>query len=261
MSFHGGLIGTTIAMFAFAWRRKIPVWSLIDIVSAVVPIGLFFGRIANFINSELWGRPTDVPWAFVFPTGGDIARHPSQLYEAALEGIVLFLVLRLCTHKLLKLQIAALRHRRLHRRLRHRAHRRRILPRTRRAARLSLWRLADHGHDPVDPDDPARHRPRPVGETPARLMSAGLEDAHPAADRNDRADLRLRLHGDVPVRSAGGYYTTREPFGAAGDFVTAPEVSQMFGEIVGAWLVHAWRSLGRPDPFALVSRWARAAAR
>jgi phosphatidylglycerol:prolipoprotein diacylglycerol transferase len=104
MSFHGGLIGTTIAMFAFAWRRGIPVWSLIDIVSAVVPIGLFFGRIANFINSELWGRPTDLPWGVVFPTGGALPRHPSQLYEAALEGIVLFLVLRFCTHRLLRLR-------------------------------------------------------------------------------------------------------------------------------------------------------------
>ncbi len=104
MSFHGGLIGTTVAMFAFAWRRGLPVWSLIDIVSAVVPIGLFFGRVANFINSELWGRPSDVPWAVVFPTGGDIARHPSQLYEAALEGLVLLLVLRLCTHTFLKLR-------------------------------------------------------------------------------------------------------------------------------------------------------------
>ncbi|MCI5074348.1 MAG: prolipoprotein diacylglyceryl transferase [Oricola sp.] len=104
MSFHGGLIGTTIAMFAFAWRRKLPVWSLIDIVSAVVPTGLFFGRVANFINSELWGRPTDVPWAVVFPTGGDVPRHPSQLYEAALEGIALLLVLRLCTHGFLKLK-------------------------------------------------------------------------------------------------------------------------------------------------------------
>ncbi|TCD15326.1 prolipoprotein diacylglyceryl transferase [Oricola cellulosilytica] len=104
MSFHGGLIGTTVAMAVFAWRRGIPVWPLIDIVAAVAPIGLFFGRIANFINSELWGRPTDVPWAVVFPNGGDIPRHPSQLYEAALEGVVLFLVLRLCTHRLLKLR-------------------------------------------------------------------------------------------------------------------------------------------------------------
>ena len=104
MSFHGGLIGTTIAMFAFAWRRGIPVWSLIDVVSTVVPIGLFFGRIANFINAELWGRTTDLPWGIVFPGAGPFPRHPSQLYEAFLEGIVLLLVLRFCTHRLMRLQ-------------------------------------------------------------------------------------------------------------------------------------------------------------
>jgi phosphatidylglycerol:prolipoprotein diacylglycerol transferase len=98
MSFHGGLIGTTAAMFIFARRNTISVWSMFDLVAAVVPFGLFFGRIANFINGELWGRITDVPWAMIFPTGGPFARHPSQLYEAGLEGIVLFLVLRLMTH-------------------------------------------------------------------------------------------------------------------------------------------------------------------
>ncbi|WP_137130313.1 prolipoprotein diacylglyceryl transferase [Rhizobium sp. FY34] len=98
MSFHGGLIGTTIAMILFARRNNVPVWSLFDTVATVAPFGLFFGRLANFINGELWGRIADVPWAFVFPTGGPFARHPSQLYEAALEGIVLFLVLRVMTH-------------------------------------------------------------------------------------------------------------------------------------------------------------------
>jgi phosphatidylglycerol:prolipoprotein diacylglycerol transferase len=93
MSFHGGLTGTTIAMILFARRNAIPIWSLFDIVATVVPFGLFFGRIANFINGELWGRLTDVPWAVVFPTGGPFARHPSQLYEAGLEGIVLLVVL------------------------------------------------------------------------------------------------------------------------------------------------------------------------
>ena len=95
MSFHGGLTGTTIAMIVFARRNGIPIWSLFDIVATVVPFGLFFGRIANFINGELWGRLTDVPWAVVFPTGGPFARHPSQLYEAGLEGIVLLSVLAL----------------------------------------------------------------------------------------------------------------------------------------------------------------------
>ncbi len=95
MSFHGGLIGTTIAMILFARRNSIPVWSMFDIVAAVAPLGLFFGRIANFINGELWGRLSSMPWAVIFPNGGPFARHPSQLYEAALEGIVLFVILGL----------------------------------------------------------------------------------------------------------------------------------------------------------------------
>jgi phosphatidylglycerol---prolipoprotein diacylglyceryl transferase len=95
MSFHGGLIGATLAMILFSRRNNLPVWSMFDIVAAVVPIGLFFGRIANFVNGELWGRLSTMPWAIVFPTGGLGARHPSQLYEAGLEGIVLLLVLAL----------------------------------------------------------------------------------------------------------------------------------------------------------------------
>jgi phosphatidylglycerol:prolipoprotein diacylglycerol transferase len=95
MSFHGGVLGCIVAIVLFAIRRGIPVLSLGDVTAAVAPIGLFLGRIANFINGELWGRPTDVPWAMVFPHGGPIPRHPSQLYEATLEGIVLFIVLAL----------------------------------------------------------------------------------------------------------------------------------------------------------------------
>jgi len=95
MSFHGGVIGCVLAIILFALRRHIPVLSLGDVTAAVAPIGLFLGRLANFINGELWGRATDVPWAMVFPYGGAISRHPSQLYEAALEGVVLFIVLAL----------------------------------------------------------------------------------------------------------------------------------------------------------------------
>jgi phosphatidylglycerol---prolipoprotein diacylglyceryl transferase len=99
MSFHGGFIGCVLAVFLFARHRGIPVLSLGDITCGVGPIGLFLGRIANFINGELWGRPTDVPWAMVFPEGGPLPRHPSQLYEAALEGIVLFFVLSFLMRK------------------------------------------------------------------------------------------------------------------------------------------------------------------
>jgi phosphatidylglycerol:prolipoprotein diacylglycerol transferase len=93
MSFHGGALGVTIAIVLFARYRKLPIFALSDIVIEAVPIGLLFGRIANFINDELWGRQTDVPWAVIFPNGGNVPRHPSQLYEAACEGILLFLVL------------------------------------------------------------------------------------------------------------------------------------------------------------------------
>jgi phosphatidylglycerol:prolipoprotein diacylglycerol transferase len=93
MSFHGGVTGCFVAIYLFARSRGIAVLSLGDIVTAVAPIGLFLGRIANFINGELWGRPTDVPWAMIFPNGGPLPRHPSQLYEATAEGIVLFIVL------------------------------------------------------------------------------------------------------------------------------------------------------------------------
>jgi phosphatidylglycerol:prolipoprotein diacylglycerol transferase len=95
MSFHGGVLGCCVAIILFALRRHIPVMSLGDVTAAVAPIGLFLGRLANFINGELWGRPTDVPWAMIFPNGGPVPRHPSQLYEATLEGVVLFVVLGL----------------------------------------------------------------------------------------------------------------------------------------------------------------------
>lgn len=97
MSFHGGFMGCVIAVLLFGWKRKISVLSLGDVTCAVGPTGLLLGRLANFINSELWGRPADasVPWRMVFPNGGPLPRHPSQLYEAGLEGVVLFIILAL----------------------------------------------------------------------------------------------------------------------------------------------------------------------
>jgi phosphatidylglycerol---prolipoprotein diacylglyceryl transferase len=93
MSFHGGFLGCVLAVILFARYRGLSILSLGDITCAAGTIGIFLGRIANFINGELWGRTTDVPWAMVFPTGGPMPRHPSQLYEALLEGLVLFAVL------------------------------------------------------------------------------------------------------------------------------------------------------------------------
>ncbi len=93
MSFHGGFLGVVLAVALFSRKRAIPFFSLADVCCAVYPIGHFLGRIANFVNGELWGRPSDVAWAVVFPGGGPFPRHPSQLYEAALEGLLLLLVL------------------------------------------------------------------------------------------------------------------------------------------------------------------------
>jgi phosphatidylglycerol:prolipoprotein diacylglycerol transferase len=103
MSFHGGLTGVILAMILFARNRGLKTWTLFDVVAAGVPVGIGLVRLTNFINSELWGKISDVPWAMEFPNGGPFTRHPSQLYEALLEGLVLFIVLRLLTHRALKL--------------------------------------------------------------------------------------------------------------------------------------------------------------
>lgn len=94
MSFHGGFIGVLAAMWLYARSRRLGFWSVMDFIAPAVPLGLAFGRLGNFINGELWGRATDLPWAMVFPQAGDgIARHPSQLYQSGLEGLALFVLL------------------------------------------------------------------------------------------------------------------------------------------------------------------------
>jgi phosphatidylglycerol:prolipoprotein diacylglycerol transferase len=98
MSFHGGFLGVVVATVIFSLRNKVDMLRLGDMVAPCVPFGLLFGRLANFINAELWGRTTDAPWGVVFPNAGPLPRHPSQLYEAALEGVVLFLILLFATH-------------------------------------------------------------------------------------------------------------------------------------------------------------------
>ncbi len=99
MAFHGGMLGVFVAMWFYAKKQNCTMMQLIDLIAPLAPIGLGAGRIGNFINSELWGRTTDVPWAMVFPNGGPLARHPSQLYEAFLEGLVLFIILQVYARK------------------------------------------------------------------------------------------------------------------------------------------------------------------
>ena len=99
MSFHGALIGIIIGTYFFSITRKIKVFLLLDIIACVSPIGIFLGRVANFINGELVGKVTNVPWSVIFPGVDALPRHPSQLYEAFLEGIILFLIVNICIHK------------------------------------------------------------------------------------------------------------------------------------------------------------------
>jgi phosphatidylglycerol:prolipoprotein diacylglycerol transferase len=102
MAFHGGFVGVTVAVFLFCWANKLSLWPAADLIAVSTPPGLLFGRVANFINAELWGRPTEVYWGVIFPGElaqkcegviGTCARHPSQLYEAVLEGLILLIVL------------------------------------------------------------------------------------------------------------------------------------------------------------------------
>ena len=100
MSFHGGLLGIIIATIIFSKRKRFDKLILLDVVSCVAPVGIFFGRLANFINSELYGKPTDLPWSVTFPIVDSQSRHPSQIYEALLEGVILFLILNLIMRKI-----------------------------------------------------------------------------------------------------------------------------------------------------------------
>lgn len=93
MSFHGGLLGVVVALSYFAWKSQQNVWDMTDFVAPLVPIGLGLGRLGNFINGELWGRVTTMPWGMIYPNAGPLPRHPSELYEFALEGVVLFIIL------------------------------------------------------------------------------------------------------------------------------------------------------------------------
>ncbi|GAB5480300.1 MAG: prolipoprotein diacylglyceryl transferase [Parasphingorhabdus sp.] len=92
MSLHGGVLGVVLAIWYISRKEKLSFLRICDYIACVIPFGLLFGRLANFVNGELWGRATDVPWAIIFPMGGEVARHPSQLYEAGLEGILYFII-------------------------------------------------------------------------------------------------------------------------------------------------------------------------
>ena len=221
MSFHGGLLGLILAAYLFARRRNIKILMLFDLISAVGPIGLFFGRIANFINGELWGRTTDVPWGIVFPRGGPVPRHPSQLYEAGLEGLLLTALAA----------ILIMKYRALTR------------PGTIFGTFLTGWNFADSRRD--SPRAGCAYRLSYWGNDlgsvaicsngPVRRVY-GLAGPQPAGGRKSVSDLtdllrrRIALEGPITIADymtdalghpEFGYYFRQDPFGVKGDFVTA----------------------------------------
>ena len=257
MSFHGGFAGCVIAVLLFARSAKIPILSLGDLTCAAGPIGLFLGRIANFINGELWGRPTDVPWAIVFPGAGPLPRHPSQLYEAALEGLVLFIVLAIAV------RAGSLKR-----------------PGLTIGLFAIVYALARSFCEFFREPDPQlgflwggltmgmllsiplflagiafvwhamRHPP---------LRSRGCMSEPSALEKEIRR--LIAVSGPMPIarymslcltHPQHGYYVTRDPFGAGGDFTTAPEVSQIFGELLGLWALSVWRMMDEPAAINLI---------
>ena len=257
MSFHGGLAGTIIAMTVFSLRRKIPMLSLFDVAAASVTFGLFFGRIANFINGELWGRPTDLPWGIVFPNAGPLPRHPSQLYEAGLEGILLFIVLRVLTHSFLSLTRPGMTGGAFIAGYGARPHPCRVRARAGRAARIPR-RRPHHGNGAFDSDGDRRDR-----DDAAVAAAEDARERHaarpktPPPDRSQRPDERRRLHGALPdrprarllrdarsVRSRAAISSPRRKSARCSERSSAPGWS-----MPGTWPARprprAWWSLGR----------------
>ncbi len=244
MSFHGGLLGVVVVSITYALKNKFHPLALGDILGTVAPIGLFFGRLANFINGELYGRITTVHWAMVFPSdSGGLPRHPSQLYEAFLEGLCLFLIMFFAARN----------------------------PNVRRRTGM-LFGIFVTGYGLSrfivefyrEPD-------QQVGFilqyfTMGQLLSlpmilAGIvlivyAKKHKNQLHNEIA-ARIREQGPIPVAEYMGlaadvYYKTQEAFGVRGDFTTAPEISQMFGEMIAIWLVDMWVKMGQPAEVKLV---------
>ena len=256
MSFHGGFLGTTLAMILFARARGISVLDPVRRGAAGVPVALGLVRFANFINSELWGKLTDVPWAFVFPNGGPFPRHPSQLYEAGLEGLVLFLVLRMLTHRFLKLRtpgfvagafVAGYGLARIFVE---------FFREPDQQIGYLAGRLADHGHGAVAADGAGRHLGDGDGKAGGRAgPRAGMTRLQ------GKASSRL-IEANGPISIAdymalclfdprGRLLHDARAVRRDGDFTTAPEISQMFGELIGVWLVGAWQAIGRPLPVSI----------
>lgn len=252
MSFHGGLLGVCAALYLFARQRGLDWRTVGDYLVCAIPIGLLLGRLANFINGELYGRVTDVSWAMVFPGGGPDPRHPSQLYEAFLEGALLFAVLAWLAWRTKALQ---------------------------RPGLIGGVFLSGYGISRFVVEffrEPDAHLGFLfAGATMGQVLSVPLIvvglwlilKAPMPGEASFRSPLhrslrrRIAKDGPLPVSEymevaladpEHGYYKTRDPLGRDGDFTTSPEISQTFGELIGAWAAVVWDQMEKPGSFRLV---------
>ena len=218
---------------------------MLDLCSLVAPIGIFLGRIANFIRPELWGRPTDVPWAVVFPGTDGVPRHPSQIYEALLEGLLAFVILYALA------QNGALRRPGLLTG---------VFAIVYGAARIfsEFFREPDPRLEDLGRGltmgmvlSASAHR-RSASECWPRAQPAGYLAVTKLLDEikamiAERGPITVEQYMQLALAHPDlGYYMSRDPFGATGDFTTAPEISQMFGELIGLWAAEVWSSMGSP---------------
>jgi len=240
MSFHGGFIGVCVATIACARRYGVALGDVANILALTATPAILLVRIANFINAELWGRPTDLPWGVVFPgraaqecgqISGFCARHPSQLYEGLLEGLILGALLLYLAWRRGAFKSPG-----------------KITGVLTCLANGRLW--PDNGANSVIAHDRARCGPDRTCEA-ARVTA-------PAQDTPLHGRLVQQIARSGPMTIADfmatcllhpdhGYYSTRTPIGSSGDFITAPEISQMFGEMLGLALAQAWMDQGAPD--------------
>ena len=264
MSFHGALIATGLLILLFARHYKVSARSVMDLCCAAAPIGIFFGRIANFINSEHWGRVTDAAIGMVFPNGGPDPRHPSQLYEAVLEGLVMFAIIRFATHRMLALKrpglVAGIW----------------LIWYAIARSISEIFREPEPGHIlNIGPftagqvycsaDAAARHLSG-VDRVPAgRLRKGNRVIVLPDPRRDTPLALQLkesiRRDGPMTVQAymsrclwdrEHGYYRKPAVLGAAGDFITAAEISQVFGELIGVWAGVVWQGVFQsPNPITI----------
>jgi hypothetical protein len=267
MSFHGGFLGVVAAGCGSAAGTAIPVAQMADALALAAPPGILLGRLANFVNAELWGRPTDLPWGVIFPgeraqdcpgVGGPLRAPSLAALRGRARGARAGRPPPLARLRTGLAQAAGHGHGAVPRRLRRCAGLRGSVSAGRRPVH--------HARQSLGPRGAAGRGGADDGTTPvAADATRGAPDPRPRAAAGVSGLLplllrRIRQTGPLTVADymaeclthpVHGYYTTRDPLGAAGDFVTAPEVSQMFGELLGLCLAQAWLDQGAPAPFAL----------